>query len=73
MTASILRRPKANTTSIRCTPTPTLSITHKSFRFSLGAEFDGGESYAYAEDRLVRPTLIGRMAAATSLESGSLS
>jgi peptidoglycan/LPS O-acetylase OafA/YrhL len=30
-------------------------------------------AYAYAEDRLVRPTLIGRIAAATSLESGSLS
>ena len=32
-----------------------------------------GAEYASAEGRLVRPTLIGRMAAATSLESGSLS
>ena len=32
-----------------------------------------GPKYAYAEGRLVRPWLIGRMAAATSLESGSLS
>lgn len=34
---------------------------------------DQEDMYAYAEDRLVRPTLIGRIGAATSLESGSLS